>query len=300
MASLFSAKIDPRDNLYLYIRDRDDFRDIKEWLEGLWASFEPYADRHFREQIAVSFQDRFWEMYLAVALIERGYEIDSYQNGPDFCFNLDDKKCWIEATSPKRGCGPDAVEEQRFTTDNEKPAPSLIPSDDILLRFSNSIKEKHKKHLEYVNNNIVSRKDIYVIAINGCGPGYEILDMEDAPRFTKILYGYGDMFVTFDKRTMKTIRSGFWKRQQLNKKSGSHVEADYFQSDKYACISGVLYSGANIGYYRADLGCDFKFAHNHKAVNPLPEGWIKKGREYCFKLINKADHYGQLSFLDYS
>ncbi len=47
----------------------------KDYVESLWKVFEPYADKHFLSDCRNHFHQRFWEMYLCVSLISRGFRI---------------------------------------------------------------------------------------------------------------------------------------------------------------------------------------------------------------------------------
>lgn len=39
-------------------------------LEELWSRFEPYADKQFIKEFGRHVEERFWEMYLGVRLLE--------------------------------------------------------------------------------------------------------------------------------------------------------------------------------------------------------------------------------------
>jgi hypothetical protein len=46
--------------------------EIKTGLEALWVKYEPYADTNFLQAFSKGPDDRFWEMYLAVVLLDAG------------------------------------------------------------------------------------------------------------------------------------------------------------------------------------------------------------------------------------
>ena len=47
----------------------------------------PFVDPHFREDARHQFLQRFWEMYLACALLERGFNLERVgHEGPEFFF----------------------------------------------------------------------------------------------------------------------------------------------------------------------------------------------------------------------
>jgi hypothetical protein len=43
---------------------------IREGLETLWKRFEPYADKEFIKEFGRHPEERFWEMYMGVRLLE--------------------------------------------------------------------------------------------------------------------------------------------------------------------------------------------------------------------------------------
>lgn len=101
---------------------------------------------------------RLWEMVLALHLIKQGFAIQSHESGPDFSFDLDGEKVWIEATTPEP-C--DAIKERY----NRQGGP--VPHEQILLRWTSALANKRGRFLEYLNKDIVRSNDICIIAING-------------------------------------------------------------------------------------------------------------------------------------
>ena len=72
------------DDGYRDVRDLDNLKHLRDFVEGLWAEYQHLADKHFRQDAKAHFEERFWEMYLAVALLQRGYEVQpAGDNSPD-------------------------------------------------------------------------------------------------------------------------------------------------------------------------------------------------------------------------
>jgi DNA-binding CsgD family transcriptional regulator len=69
--------------------------EIKAGLEALWVKYEPYADTNFLQAFSEAPDDRFWEMYLAVRLLDAGKKLRkradltkaSRDKGPDVCIS---------------------------------------------------------------------------------------------------------------------------------------------------------------------------------------------------------------------
>jgi hypothetical protein len=56
------------DSLFLaggYCKER------REKLDKLWIKYEPYADKHFLDQVRTNFHQRSWEMYVGNVLLEK-------------------------------------------------------------------------------------------------------------------------------------------------------------------------------------------------------------------------------------
>jgi hypothetical protein len=58
---------------------------------------------NFLVEIRSSFDVRYWEMYLTMALIDLGFDVLCPKPGPDVGIEVDGQRIWFEATSPSRG-----------------------------------------------------------------------------------------------------------------------------------------------------------------------------------------------------
>jgi type I restriction enzyme S subunit len=149
---------------YKNVRDLPHHEDVRLFIQALWESYAPLADAHFREDAKNHFLARFWEMYLAVALSKRGLTlVRSAGEGPEFYFENRGKRVWIEAVAPGPGVGADRVPEP------ECGVASAVPTEKILLRFTNALVEKREKYKAACSKGIVSVSDAYVLAINSRG-----------------------------------------------------------------------------------------------------------------------------------
>ena len=92
-----------------YRNTRDDPRgaDDKAFVEKLWALCHHLVDRPCRTDARKHFLQRFWEMYLAVTLLERGFDLyPGKKKGPEFYALLGNRRVWFEAIAPNPGTGP--------------------------------------------------------------------------------------------------------------------------------------------------------------------------------------------------
>lgn len=185
--------IELTDEHYRYLRDDNRFQNERYFVEKLWASYEPYADRNFVSALATHFHPRFWEMYLTCTLLELEFDVlpKEQPDGPDICIRDDEKCIWIEAIAPERGQGSDAVPQQRIGE------PSKVPEDQIILRYTSAIKEKFEKYLKYRKEEVISAEEPYIIAVNGGNIPYTFLD-DHIPRIIKAVLPIGPYSITID------------------------------------------------------------------------------------------------------
>jgi len=85
--------------------------EIRLGLEKLWQRFEPYADNEFIKEFGRHNEERFWEMYLGVQLLNgrkalcRRDKLPKARRdeGPDFCIRKGRRRIWIEVIAPGPG-----------------------------------------------------------------------------------------------------------------------------------------------------------------------------------------------------
>ncbi len=80
-------------------------------------------------------------MYLALTLSERGFKLKRVRDeGPEFYFEYNTRKVWVEAVARGPGEGKDRVPESRNG--------DTVPTEKILLRFTNALAEKSNKYYQ--------------------------------------------------------------------------------------------------------------------------------------------------------
>ena len=130
MIGLFDASIVSSRSDYIALRDHPRNAPLRQIADELWGRFFPYADPLFPHEFALHLHHRFWEMYLAVSLLENGLLLQPKRSskGPDIHLKLALGDVWVEAVAPDEGQGPDAVPPLR---DNASFGP--VPEDKIIL-----------------------------------------------------------------------------------------------------------------------------------------------------------------------
>lgn len=273
--TLFKSEIEVRDPAYENIRDGDHPLEVRarDLCNALWVVFEPYSDSHFLDEIAKSFDERFWEMDLSCALITAGYNVECPKPGPDICLRDNEKKIWIEAICPGNGAGKDRV------PDRQTGAVQAIPDEQIILRLTSSIAEKHTKYLAYVRDGIVGPDEPYVIAVNACQITCARLDFEP-PRIVRTLFPIGAEYLTIDRETGELIKNEFVFKREIKKVNGTGIPIDIFLDPQLEGVSAVLFSVTDCCNRPNNIGDDFVLVHNPLAKNPINEGFLKFGREF--------------------
>jgi hypothetical protein len=288
----------PASKPYKSTRDHPNAAKTKAFLEELWIQYCPYADRHFLQEFRQEnqFYPRLWELHLGCTLLRRGYDLKKVGNeGPDFCVHVGDKKIWIEAIAPGAGTKKDAVPLLCWKSS----AMQDIPEKQILLRFTQAIKEKRKKytgwidsktgkkHKGYLEKGIIHPDDCYIIAIAWNDPNYSrtLIGTDSIPYIIRAVLGYGPEMVSFGKEPDDSFEVLSSYRKKIEKTGGSSVSTNFFRDEKYIGISAIIYSEERLTNFPNiqnpdHLGTSFLYLHNPLAKNKLPRGTFKFCKEY--------------------
>jgi hypothetical protein len=286
---LFIDDINPCDELYRIIRDEDRCAEHKSYLENLWETYHPYADRDFPKQLSFDFHARFWEMYLTCVLISNSLKVVPKQKrskGPDISIDDSTRKIFLEAITPSQGAenNPDKVPNLAFNTNKAE----RLPDTEIILRYSSAIADKYEKYRSYLAQGIISSSDAYVIALNSCKIG--ILAKAEAsgfPRIIKAVLPVGDIEVPISRVSEPIVPYHHQYRPTISRSNGSVVPTDLFLEDEYAGLSGVFYADSDISNRPKIAGDEFIFIHNPKSTQTaIPHEYLRLGLEYFIVLVD--------------
>jgi type I restriction enzyme S subunit len=250
----------------------------REFVESLWKLYAPYAEQHFRQRFADETQQRFWEMYLTCALLRQGKAVVQHPHrrkgrfGPDVQVQDGKRVVWFEAVAAQHGIGSRAVPRRVFP-DGRRTEAHSVPDDAMTLRYTAVMKAKCEKYEKYLNGPVAS-SDICVVGISGGELDYRYSEMM-LPRILHAVLPIGRYAVTINTQTMEAVGEGHQFRAEIE-----GVETTFFADEKYAFISAVLFSYADICNKPEVWGNDFVIVHNPLAKNPLPRGWLRLGREF--------------------
>lgn len=248
--------------------------DFRERLESIWIQYAPFADSNFVNEFKKQFNQRAWELHLGATLINRGYILGNHSNiGPDFKIPYKDKNIWIEAIAVEKGDGQDKVPNIEYGKAMD------VPEKEMLLRLTAGLRVKHQKYLSYINDNLISPNDPFVIAIDRSP--LEHMDAQ-IPLILKCLFAIGHQIILLkrEKPQPKTEGSTWSAREKVNKISGSEVEMLMFRDSSFEGISAIIYCSQNILNSPRDpkqMGNNFVIVHNPFAKNRLPDNYFKFG-----------------------
>lgn len=272
--STFFFSGDATDPGYVHVRDGERWKFARDFTESLWRTYHPFADPHFREDARHQFLQRFWEMYLACALLERGFNLERVgHEGPEFFFLCEGRRVWVEAVAPGPGDGPDRVPES-------KPGEAYtVPEERILLRFTNALAEKHQRYEAALRKCIVRPEDAMLLAINSRGIPHAPYGAE-MPYVLKAFLPIGSLTYVIDQNTMDIKDSYHQQRDKVVKTKGSPVSTTSFLNPVFAAFSAVLHSGVDCANHPPQLGDEFLVLHNPTASHSLPRSLFSWCRQF--------------------
>jgi hypothetical protein len=274
--SSFFLPGDDCDPGYLNIQRLRFVRPAKQYVEQLWRTYAPYADRNFREDARKHFLQRYWEMYLTVSLIGSNLTpVKAADEGPEFFIEIDGRRVWVEAIAPTGGQGPDKVSEfplgEAFN----------VPTEQVILRYTNALAEKYAKYRRDVEKGIVGPGDGYVLAIN-CREIPHARFGGVIPYVVQAFLPFGNAAVAFDVRTGKIVDKYFERRESVSKLNAVKIPTTAFLDPEYAGISAIIHSAVDAANSPVVLGEDFIVLHNPLAAHPIGTETFSRWRQYVF------------------
>jgi len=265
---------DCKDPAYRNVRDNPERPEVRAFVDSLWSQYRDLADKHFRQDARNHFLERFWEMYLAVTLKERGFQLIRVGGkGPEFFFLQNGHKVWVEAVAPRPGEGEDRVPEVRYDGEVQD-----VPTEKIILRFTNALAEKRNKYNNMLQEQIIAPDDFYLLAINSRGIPHAPYH-NTMPFFVQAFLPFGNLTALIDNKTGKIVKTSYQKRENVIKAKGSSVPTTAFLNPEFSFVSAVLHSGVDCANRPAILGDDFSILHNPTASHPFEPSvfqWCKQ------------------------
>ncbi len=277
--------LDPAGATEAYLRLLGDGREEdRARLDEMYERASAYLDGNFRDQFVRATNDRFFELRLADALLDHGFELEIAAAGrPDFATRLPDgRHLWLEAVGLSWG-----------RPDNPDRAPALregfqaAPVRQALLRMTSALKEKRDRFRNYLKAGVVGAEDVCVIAMSSGGL-YPHAEGVGLPRIVSAVLPFGDEKITIDRATGEVVEITHERKEALTKANGSAVPTTAFETpEEYGQISAVLHDTAHLGTWRGDLQPKrWVTVHNPTAKVPLPDDLFGWGARYRAAIVN--------------
>ncbi len=235
----------------------------RSFTESLWERYAPLADSHFREDARAHFIERFWEMYLGVAFLDRTFDVSPGSGtGPEFSFKDGELRFWVEAVAPGPGTGPDRVPEI------ENGVAYDVPTEKILLRFANAVRTKRAQYESALKTGIVSPDSGYLLAINSRRIPHAPYG-NTLPFYVQALLPFGNLTLMLNRSTREVEDRFYEAREKVLKGNSAPVSTQPFLNPDFRFISAVLHSSVDCVNRPKHLGGDFSVLHNPLASHPL-------------------------------
>lgn len=214
-------------------------------------------------------------MYIGNVLLENGFAIESYDQGPDF---IVDKEIYLECVSPTHGDSANPNSLPRINNDGEW---HQYPEREIILRITSVFKEKTDKYVKWRNRDRICATRPYIIAISTSWLQYpEALNM---PNVLKALFGVSCLKIPLDGGDKFYEGRESIQKNDTTESTPSHVPVNYFCSPDVAYISGVLFSNEIGVTFPTPLGSDCFLVKNPYARNAVPDIFASKFNEFTVR-----------------
>lgn len=256
-------------------------KERREKFNKLWRSFKPLADKHFLSDIKKHFHQRTWEMYFGNILLGKNLFIKSKNEGPDFIVN---KNIYIECVTCEKGDKnkPDSVPEMYVACNSNEMQVQDVPTDEMILRITNSLKEKAiKQYDKWKNKDWFNEEALFIIAINTGDLGH--VEDSNMPNVIKALFGFRFMQIN-----LKNGKTNYSHRNKIEKSNKKPVSVNYFINNDFNFVSGVLFSNKAVLNHPANIGDDCIFINNPFAKYPVDKSFAKLFNNWHAKTENNG------------
>lgn len=266
----FFRKGDAADSTYRLLRDEpaEHLVEWREYIESLWSRYEGNQDTNFLEDAEANFLPRFWEMYLWVAMEERGCNpVRVGPAGSEFYIELNGKRFWVEAVCRSGGDGADAIPLMPMNS----PIATRVPVESIMLRYAATVRQKALKHWnDDVPAGRASVEDGYLLAINSLAMPLSSRYGGELPYLVKAAYGLGALALPIDVATGKAGKAFHVAQDDVRKVNDKVVSIGFLLDDSYPWLSGIIHSVDAFASPRLAPGEDFEWLANARADVPVP------------------------------
>lgn len=245
-----------------------------EEIEGYWRAFKRFADPGFAVAFCTDneeeFQQRYWELWVGAWLLRQGIQLlPNTGHGPDFGFESNGRRVWIEAVSPGPGRGANRVPEPVYQEPGQPLVAHDVPAREMLLRHTAGVREKLLKFETYRADGIVQPDDACIVALDSSQVGtWGYQGISGFPASLEAVYPVGPQEVHFPLGGTGEVRTTIQHRPAILNANQAEVPTNVFLRPENAGISGILAAseGASVRIYPPR---PLVFIHNKLARMPL-------------------------------
>ena len=288
LAMLIDKRYKQENGWYTALAERPDENDeLISCLNEMWALYEPYADSNFSSGFAHDPFARYWEMCLAIRLLNEGKqllkkdELKKNAPNPDICVIEKTCKVWIEAVCPTEGDS-----EVHGVRPPKNRTMGAIPEQQAMLRISQGIATKIAAFSKYLEDGVIANTDIILIAVNTGHFGILTND-DEYPLAVRCVFPAGNEIISFDSKTGQQQGPISSVYENTIQKGEVDIPKPLFEDPANSSISGLIYSRTGLG---TDPNNPRQLLHinNPYADNQLAENWIDWNKEMRASITNNG------------
>jgi hypothetical protein len=255
---------------------------VKDAIEELWGRFRHLSEPPMKSSAKDFLYSVLWEMELWDALTQCGFSVSrAHLIGPDFIASRGNDPVFVEAVAPRRGDGPDKVEDLATLSNQGTDAPIAVrrTADNYILRYRSAIESKREQWLRASKIHSEITDLPFVVAINSCGIVHTFdNEWNRIPDIVKAVMSAGDLLFSIPRTEDEQAEVRYDRQVLVTKKSGANVRTDIFENPRYKMISGIIYTSQTLTRRSGAVKNNLLLVLNTNALHPIPQEWLGVGR----------------------
>lgn len=258
------------------------------------------ADKNYLDELGKAacdkgaFVSRIWEALLYQRFKSDGWVVSGGGEGPDFRLEKGSLKILVQAVAPQPG--DPCRSGMSLAWQNRKSGERFTNVyDEMLTRLTGALKQKKNDHLKHIEKSCADAGVPFVIAVNDIRlrSGHGHYPITGLPLILHAVLPVGTPAMIENVETGEVIDGPRLQwRLEIPRRNGLSVPTDVFCSKDYDCVSAVIYCwSVDSPKWSIRSICDPNLrhppcvvAHNPRAKNPLPLGWLPGAIEYVIEL----------------
>ncbi len=257
------------DPYYQLTRDEISRSDFKELIERIWIELNENSligdkEEKIIKEAQSNFTGILWQLELTYILSKKHKLLKPKESGPDILItDSENGKILIECVASNVS-GKNKI-ERTFGQ------PIIINSDLNKLRVLESIFKKIKNYKHWLKNNIISKRDKFIIAIDTSNlPDGDLIGYPNTNILEMILNGIGDKFYEVNLQNGE-FEIKYKSQEFIEKDSGNHVSSKLIENEDFKCVSAIIWKHESFLRNYSLLGHNIHQFNNKNAFNLFEE-----------------------------